>query len=347
MLFAIAAGTTAHAQQANPASANAYGVIDRLPPVPAYAQLGIDPIGANDNSLSPVAPDGSIRLAQSSQFANQTVTPQTTQPLTASPPAGNERSLFQGLDLTADWVPRLENDSIGRSTMSAAIKLGIPPQLIGSPILVTPRAGIHLVDGPTPLDVPARLYDLELGFRTFRKINERWMANIGVNVGVYGDDYSLDSSEALRVSGTAVAIYNASPEWQWAIGVAYLNRDDISVVPAFGVIHDRGWVRYELMLPRPRVIWRLPDGPNCQERTFYLAGDMGGGAWAVERAGGGTDTLNLSRYGLLLGWEQKHEGGWSRRFEFGYVFARDLEYGTGGEELSLDDSLIARVGLSY
>ena len=167
-------------------------------------------------------------------------------------------------------------------------------------------------------------------------------------MGVYGDDHSLDDSDALRVSGVGVAIYKASEKVQWAFGVAYLNRDDISVLPVVGLIYDLGWVKYELMMPRPRIVWRLsPECGDCEERAFYLAGEFGGGTWAVQRESGASDTLNLSRYGLLVGYEQTSPGGWGRRFEFGYLFGRDLEYGIGGEEISLDDSLIARAGIFY
>ena len=295
---------------------------------------------------TPIGPPA-VRLAQSTEFVNN----QAQAPIQSGPPAaaqGKNRSIFQGFDFTADWAPRLEDDSLGRSTISANVKLGVPPPItFGTPTLVNARWGLHLLDGPSGIDVPSRLNDFEIGFRSFRKINDRWMINVGATVGVYGDDYSLGESDALRVSGSGVAIYKASDKVQWAFGAAYLNRDDISVIPAVGVIYDQGWIKYELMMPRPRIVWRLDPTSYCQERSVYLAGELGGGTWAVRRDSGVQDTLNISRFGILIGYEQKYASGIGQRYEFGYLFGRDIEYGIGGESIDLEDSLIARAALSF
>lgn len=324
---------------------SAYGVVDSLPVTPAFAAapFAVEQTTPQDSSRFS---DGSIRLAQSSDFANSAA----TVPIHRQPSAceASERGIFQGLDLDSYWLPRLEDDSLGHSTFGATLKLGVPPQFVaGLPMLVKPRWGLHLLDGPSGTDVPPRLHDLELGFGTYQQINARWLFVGELNVGVYGDDHSLDASDALRVSGSAVGIYTTDTNWKWALGVAYLNRNDVSVLPVVGLIYDQGAVKYELMFPRPRIVWRLPSTTNCLERSFYLAGELGGGAWAVQRTSGATDTLNLASYGALLGYEQKTVGGWSRRYEFGYLFGRELEYEKSGEKITLDDSLIARIGLSY
>lgn len=290
-----------------------------------------------------------IRLAQSTEEVSRPAIFDAQNRQVAQNPRG-ERGLLQGINLTADWLPRLEEDSLGRTTLSASVSAGVPPFVLGVPLLVTPRAALHLVDGPDTIDTPSSLNDFELSIGTFRQLNQKWKARLAVTTGVYGDDYSLGESDALRVSGVGVAIYDAAPGWQWVFGVAYLNRDDISVVPAVGVIHDAGSVRYELTMPRPRVFWRLPQDEYGCERGLYVAGELGGGAWAVRRDDGSTDTLNLSRWGVLLGYESKAAGPLgpaTTRYELGYVFGRDLEYANSGEEVSLDDSLIARIGWSY
>lgn len=296
-----------------------------------------------------------VRLAQSTEAISRPALVEAPGPSPGVRGDAPRRGLLQNIQFVADWVPRLEDDSVGRSTLSAAVGLGVPPFVFGSPVLITPRAAIHSVTGPNLIDAPSTLNDLEISFGTFKKFSDRWMARLNVTVGVYGDDHSLNDSDALRVSGVGVAIYNYSPEWQWAFGAAYLNRDDISVVPAVGVIRDCGDVRYEIMMPRPRIVWRLPQDGSGVGRSIYLAGELGGGAWAVRRDDGTTDTLNLSRWGLVLGFERAAAqtvgmwawGGWKTRYEIGYLFGRSLEYANSDEEISLDDSLVARVGWSY
>ncbi|MEN0111186.1 MAG: hypothetical protein AAF805_10745 [Planctomycetota bacterium] len=308
--------------------------------------------------VAPPSPTEPIRLAQSTDAVSRpAVAPVGPQGGPQAPPlrpGPRGRGLLQGGELLFDYAPRFEDDSLGRTVMSASLTLGVPPLVGGMPLLVTPRAGLHLVDGPDPLDVPSTLNDFEVSFASFKKLSRKWTARGSVTVGVYGDDHSLGDSDALRVSGLGLGIYEASREWQLAVGVAYLNRDDISVIPVAGAIYDAGGVRYELMMPRPRIVWRLPGDGSPEQRSIYLGGELGGGAWAVRRTDGTTDTLNLNRFGLLLGYEwsgappgSRPGSGPSIRYELGYLFGRDLEYADSGEELSLDDSLVVRVGRTF
>lgn len=292
-----------------------------------------------------------VRLAQSTEAIGRpaVLDPPTT---SAGPPgAPAERGIFQGVELKANWLPRLDDDGLGHSTLSAGVSFGVPPLLLGMPLLVTPRAGLHLLDGPSFIDTASTLNDFDVSFASFKAINDRWSFRGSVSIGVYGDDYSLDESEALRMSGFAAALYQTSPEWQWMFGAAYLNRDDLSVIPVVGFIRDCGSVRYEVMMPRPRIVWRLPQDAAGAERSVYLAGDLGGGAWAVRRADGSTDTLNLSSWGVGVGYETNAgPGSWlagKRRYELGYVFGRHLEYSSDRLELPLDDSLVVRMGWNY
>lgn len=305
-----------------------------------------DPLWASDNDTQPA-----YRLAQSTEAIGMpAVAEPPIDPIeTPAPPAA--RGIFQGVELNAGWMPRLEDDGLGHTNMSAAVSFGVPPLLFEAPILITPRAGLHLFDGPSTIDAPSSVNDFELSFASFKKFNDRWSGRASVSVGLYGDDYSLDDSDALRFSGFAAAVYQASEEWQWMFGAAYLNRDDLSVIPVAGFIYNAGNVRYELMMPRPRIVWQLPQDEAGAERAVYIAGDLGGGAWAVQRADGTTDTLNLSSYGVGIGYETKAgPGSWlagKRRYELAYVFGRSIEYENTDEDVSLDDSLVARVGWSY
>ena len=78
-------------------------------------------------------------------------------------------------------------------------------------------------------------------------------------------------------------------------------------------------------------------------------GEFGGGRWAINRPATGTpDTLSASDYRILFGYERKVTGGLTRRFEFGYVFGRELEFDSGAPvEVSLDDTFLVRAGFSY
>lgn len=336
---------TVHAQSvSNYPNANAYGSVDQVPASPLFAQppqtsLIHDPFEEADVP---------IRLAQNTS----SIVPEKNSvlaPIGAPPVAVNNRSrqLLQGIVLKNEWIPQFEEDGLGQTSNSAAVKLGMPMPFIGGPLLVTPRAGVKFLDGPNLTDVPARLYDLEVGFATFRKINPKWMLNASVNVGTYADDYSLDSSDAVQVSGLVMGIYSQSPQVQWVFGVAALNRNDLPIIPIVGLTVDQGWVKYEATFPRPRIVWRLPSSCPEEQRAFYLGGDIGGGSWAVQRTTGQTDSLNLSRYGLLIGYEQTAPSQTKINYELGYLFNREIEYEETGETHNLDDSLFARINFSF
>jgi hypothetical protein len=122
------------------------------------------------------------------------------------------------------------------------------------------------------------------------------------------------------------------------------------VLPIVGVIYDPDpSVSYELIFPRPRVSWQLPwsDPANGDERWVFVGGEFGGGVWSIEHpSDGAQDLLTYSDVRVLAGYERKIIGGLTRRFEFGYVFARQLEF-NATPEIDLDDSLFARVSLTY
>ncbi len=264
---------------------------------------------------------------------------------TSQTPAGFRDGVFQKLFFTGTWIPQLDDDSLGFSELETGIVFGVPFFRVTAPLLVTPRFAVHYLDGPTAPDLPARVYDAEVTFRHLRKFgNSPWAMNAAVTLGHYSDFESSDA-DAFRVTGQAFAVYESSPATTWVFGVVYLNREDLSIIPAVGVIYEpTPNVKYEAILPRPRIAWRLPDG----ERWAYLAGEFGGGIWSIERPMTGTqDLLTCNDYRVLFGIERKIPGGLSRRVEVGYVFGRELEFASATPNVRLDDSFFLRGGVTF
>jgi hypothetical protein len=170
-----------------------------------------------------------------------------------------------------------------------------------------------------------------------------------VTTGYYSD-FDQGSSDAFRVTGRAIGVYESSPTTKWLLGVAYLNRAGASVLPIFGVMFDpTPDTRFEAIFPRPRFMWRTPDSqPDVDEGWFYVGGEFGGGVWSITRPSSrDLDLLTYSDWRLLAGYERKITGGLSTRYEAGYVFNRELEYDSGTPEVSLDDTVFVRAGLTY
>ena len=260
-------------------------------------------------------------------------------------PAGSRDGLFQKFFFTGTWIPQLDDASLGFSTLEAGIVFGLPFPRDTTPLLITPRFAVHYLDGPTTPDLPARVFDAEVTFRHLRKFGSGpWSMDASITLGHYSDFESSDA-DAFRVSGHALAVYESSPATKWVFGAAYLNRQNLSVIPIVGAIYEpTPDLKCEAILSRPRIAWRLLGG----QRWAYLAAEFGGGIWSFERPLTGTqDLLTYNDYRVLVGIERKAAGGLSRRIEVGYVFGRKLEFASTTPDVRLDDSLFVRGGLTY
>jgi hypothetical protein len=134
------------------------------------------------------------------------------------------------------------------------------------------------------------------------------------------------------------------------LGAAYLDRDDIPILPMAGLV----WTpdedtRLEVTLPRPRLARRL-----CWDEAWagpgawvYLAGELGGGAYAVRRSAGFDDEMTLRDFRLLFGVERKGEGGWNGCAEIGYAFGREIEFERDATKHQPSDAVLLKVGISY
>jgi len=266
-------------------------------------------------------------------------------------PPGTRDGVFQKMFFTGTWLPQLNGDSLGWGDLETGIVLGFPLLRRDTPLLVTPRFGVHLLDGPATPDLPAQVYDTSFEFRHLRKFGAGpWAMDVSVTLGYYSD-FERNDSDAFRVTGYGLAVYESSPATKWVLGVAYLNRAGATVLPVGGVIYEPSPdMKWELVVPRPRVAWRMPGGipGSGDERWFYVGGEFGGGIWSIERPVSKTpDLLTYRDFRVLLGWERKIIGGLSRRYEIGYVFGRELEFDSGTPNVSLDDTLFVRAGISY
>ena len=266
-------------------------------------------------------------------------------------PAGFRSGVFQKLFFTGTYIPQFEDDSLGLSELETGIVFGLPFLRVTTPLLITPRFAVRYLDGPSVPDLPPRLHDAEITFRHLRRFGDGpWAMNAAVTLGYYSD-FQKNDADAFRVTGQAFAVYESSPATKWVFGVVYLNREDLSIIPAAGVIYEpTPDVKYEAILPRPRIAWRLDGGaPGIgPERWAYLGGEFGGGVWSIQRPlSGMQDRLTYSDFRILVGIERKNFGGIGHRLEAGYIFGRELEFSSTTPDAQLDDSLFVRMGMTY
>ncbi|MCA9021516.1 MAG: hypothetical protein KDA74_15310 [Planctomycetaceae bacterium] len=225
-------------------------------------------------------------------------------------------------DAGVTWLPGTDND-LGIFSINLSETIDFPRW---EGFSVTPYFGVHYLDGPVQTDLPARVYDTSVAFRWFKKHNEKWSYELEVAPGVYSDFKNV-TSDSLRITGRGLAYYVHSRSKQFVMGVVYLDRENIQMLPAAGMIM---WFsegsRLELIFPKPKFTYRI-EKTEALERWAYVAGEFGGGSWGIRRGPSGFDDIaTYSDLRLIGGLETKHTGGMISKFEVGFVFDRKLEY---------------------
>ena len=263
-------------------------------------------------------------------------------------PKGAKPGVFQQILVTETYLPRLGGDQgFGMNDTLVQLTLGFPFFTRANPLVVMPAFEIQMLDGPTSPSLPPQLYDASIDFLNIRKLTDRFSLLIGASPGAHGD-FDKSNDEAFRVPARLLGMWNWGPETQFVFGVLYLARDDINFLPAGGLI----WTpdedcKLELIFPRPRFAQRFVYEGDI-EWWWYVAGEFGGGSYAVRDAGGfGSNVVTLSDLRAILGLERRVAYGINSRIEVGYVFNRKIEFQEFLPTFQPDPTLLVRGGLSY
>jgi hypothetical protein len=190
-------------------------------------------------------------------------------------------------------------------------------------LLITPGVGAHLFDGPTALDLPATVYDVYLDFSCRVLERQRSGVTVGVTPGMYGDLAHVDG-RSFQVTGRVIGDFQINSRWTLVGGVAVVRQLRSHWLPVGGVIWTprEDW-QFDFTVPRPRLARRLLQ-TDATDLWSYVAGQFGGGSWAVDDGTGRNTLLGYSDLRLLAGLNLWSGSGRELTVELGYVFSRDL-----------------------
>lgn len=290
-------------------------------------------------------------LLYSPDFSAEVTPPlEFTEPPDPDRPPDARDGIFQKLIFNYTWLAPGGASGLGMSDVELKTVLAFPIPSREWPLIVTPGFTARILDGPEVSDLPPRLYDAGIQFRSMRRLTPRWAMDVAVAPGVHSD-FEQSSDEALRITGYGAAMFTWTPTAKLLFGVAYLDREDLRVLPVGGII----WtptpdVAFELAAPRPRIAHRVYWGGQYTEAIqdwIYVAGELGGGTWAIRRADGSKDEATLEDYRVIFGIERRHIGGLDAQLEVGYVFGRSLEYRSQEANIDFNDTLMLRGTLIY
>jgi hypothetical protein len=184
---------------------------------------------------------------------------------------------------------------------------------------------------------------LDLNWRPFD--GKRWGLSVGVTPGWYGDFHRFDG-KIMQLTGWILADRKFGPHWNALGGIAYLRQMRSHLLPVGGLVWSpTDETRLELVIPKPRLVHRYwsDDGGSA---FWYVAGQLGGGAWAVADTPTRNVLVGYSDLRLLVGLEVLRMHGWDWSLELGYVFARQLSI----EEIAtqrVPDTFVLQVSLGF
>jgi len=292
----------------------------------------------------PPVPARTAAWAMGTDQVVQPVVPDNSAAATVAAPQGKP-GILQEISVSETWLPRGES-GFGINDLTTQAVFGFPLPTRESPLLLTPAYGVHYLDGPSVNDLPAHLHDASIEIRHMRKLTPTLGLDLAIAPGWHGD-FQSGSGKTFRLPARVVTALDWTPQTQLVAGVAYFDRENFNILPVGGVIWKPDCeTRVEAIFPRPRVARRFACC-GTMEDWMYVAGEVGGGSYGVRRDSGTADVATLTDLRLICGVERKNPGSLSAFYEFGYVFAREIEYESTTPSFEPDDTVMVRGGLWY
>jgi hypothetical protein len=313
-----------------PPSNNA-GVLGQPPVSPYAATTPLAPPPSGTNQPAVLFPDGiwgdsQLDMSQSLRF-------------------------IQDLRLRTTYVAGgKDNTDLGITDIETAVTFTWPNFLTtGQPLFISPAFALHLWDGPADIsaDLPPNAYSAYLDFQWASDPQLQLGAELGFRVGAYTDFNTLNS-DSLRLQGLALGTARLTPSCTVKLGVVYLDRNDIKLLPAGGVLWTpTPQVRFDFFFPQPKLAAYLTT-VGRYEVWWYLAGEYGGGAWTIERTDGTSDRIDINDIRVTGGFEWTGPQGLTGFVEAGFVFKRDVVYVvTPSDSFNPGDTWTVRAGIAF
>jgi hypothetical protein len=260
-----------------------------------------------------------------------------------------KKGFFQKLSLSAAWLGDGNDPAdLGITEIETSLTVALPAPIRDWPLFITPGYNLYLMSDPGGTrDLPPQLQTVYLDFTWAPQFIQHHRLLLSVAPSIYSD-FENDLSSGFRVTGKALYVWDANPDKvQFVAGILYLNRDNITILPAGGLI----WkptpdLNFEFIFPKPKFGVRVNADHGFEDWIFVTA-EFGGNTWDIIRQNGLPDKVTWIDYRLMAGYERRLDGGAGYRLEAGYVFGRELEYASGIGDYSPTNTWLIRGGITF
>jgi len=260
--------------------------------------------------------------------------------------------VVQDLRWIQTWIPGDEGAAVSINNSELGVTLNYPDFLASNqPLKISPGFIFNFWDGPSPpvldADLPGVAYStfFDLDWQTAPE--NPFGGEVNVRFGLF-TDYQTVTIDSFRVLGTGLGRFRLTPNLALKLGVTYLDRVDIKMLPAGGVF----WkptedLNLDIYFPRPKLSMRIKQ-LGTADVWGYIGGEYGGDSWTIERASGASDQVDLNDMRAYIGVDWTTVRAKRGFFEAGFVFKRNLKYRYLPEDdLDLEDAFMLRGGLTF
>ena len=261
-------------------------------------------------------------------------------------------SFHERLDFSALWMSDGGDNPLGNTELQGRSRFAVPCQMFGNDMFyIVPAFQINFwKNAPT---APPHAYTMrdttfgswiEAGIEPY--LGNEFSFDLMGSVGVYSD-FNKITSDCIYVRGRARGLYQFSNTLELMLGVHYINRERIKLMPTFGVIWmPRDFFECFLIFPDPKIRRRIYI-VNDTQWWGYVRAEYGGGSWAVNTDKGVFRTdYNDIRVALGLEFINKPKQCLSGYFEVGGAFNREL-YSNGHAWYKPTSCVFLAGGLRY
>jgi hypothetical protein len=256
---------------------------------------------------------------------------------TSNPNVGN-LEVF-GVDFEKEWVAPFNYNWIFAIAPQFSFRTFEGPRGIAPPVFNFPQ-------------LPGSAYRFGLNMKVATPQFNGWSGEFGFNPAFATDFEKSMNSEAYQWNAHAVAFWQWSPQWTWAIGAAYWDRVDDIILPYAGFVWtpDQFW-KFTMVFPRPRIDYFIGT-PFGVATWIYVGGEYHVESYqiAMQNLGGAVDLkseVQLEDWRAFGGlrWEA---GKYVAFVEAGAVLGRNVEYSRYGfMNFDVDDGFYGRMGFQW